>query len=168
MTYPDTVRGALYEAFVDPGKGLAAAKRDYWYERFVSRLEDRGIDEVDLKLAFPDPDTINPFFYLPRFHVELSPHMADSVAGGDVREPTGTLRSVVGRLTPPGTTWFGESNLLQIRIHGNKPKNAYENASAVFERWLHDLEERGFTVHKDYEFPRGLRDEIDEADRRPW
>jgi hypothetical protein len=75
---------------------------------------------------------------------------------------------IVGRLTPPGTTWFGESNLLQIRIHGNKPKNAYENASAVFERWLHDLEERGFTVHKDYEFPRGLRDEIDEADRRPW
>lgn len=169
MAFADSVWGAVYEALVDPGKGLAAAKRDYWYERYVSRLEERGIDEVDLELTFPDPETINPFFYVPRFHVELSPHDED---GEDERTGrTGTWRRIVGRFLPPGLDAFRRlwtSEMLEMPIHGSKPKSAYENASELYERWLRDLEDRGFTVHRAYEFPRGLRDAIDEEDRQPW
>lgn len=172
MTYAGTLFGALYEAFVDPRKGLAAAKRDYWYERYVSKLEEKGIDEVDLALTFPDPGTVNPFFYLPRFHVELSPHGEEVGEDGKGREgKTGSWRRTLGRFLPPGLDavrrlWVSE--MLEVPVHGNKPKSAYENASELFERWLRDLEERGFTVHRDYEFPRGLSDEIPEEDRRPW
>lgn len=172
MTYADSLLGAVYEALVDPGKGLAAAKRDYLYERYVSGLEERGIDEVDLELTFPDPETINPFFYLPRFHVELSPHGSEFDDGGSSEEgKTGTWRRVLGRLVPRrlgAVRRLWVSDALEIAVHGNKPKNAYESASELYERWLHDLEERGFTVHRDYEFPRGLQDAIDEEDRQPW
>lgn len=170
MTYADSVLGALYEALVDPRKGFTAAKRDYWYERYVSKLEERGIDEVDLVLTFPDPGTVNPFFYLPRFHVELSPHGTED--GGAEREgERGSWRRTLGRFIPPGLDavrrlWVSE--MLEVPVHGNKPKSAYENASELYERWLHDLEDRGFTVHKDYDFPRGLRDEIPEGERQPW
>ncbi|MFB6081176.1 MAG: hypothetical protein ABEJ81_09285 [Haloferacaceae archaeon] len=167
MTYADSILGAVYEAVVDPGKGLAAAKRDYRFERYVSGLEDRGVDEVDFRLTFPDPETINPFFYLPRFYLELSPHTADEAF--DRREP-GPWRRLAVRLVPvlARTGWLGGSDALQISVPVNKPKRAYENASDLFERWLHELEDRGFTVHKDYEFPRGLQSEIPEEDRRPW
>lgn len=169
MTYADSVLGAAYEALVDPRKGIAAAKRDYWYERYVSKLEERGIEAVDLELTFPDPETINPFFYLPRFHIELSPHEPDFVGAG--RDDIGSLRRVLRRFLPPGVNllrpnWMAK--VFQVPVYGNKPKSAYENASDLYERWLHDLEDRGFTVHRAYDFPRGLRDEIDEEDRQPW
>jgi hypothetical protein len=169
VTYADTVLGAAYEALVDPRKGIAAAKRDYWYERYVSKLEEQDIEAVDLELTFPDPGTINPFFYLPRFHVELSPHEPtfDEFGGAG----SGSLQRVLRRLLPPGVNvlrprWMAK--VFRVNVYGNKPKSAYENASDLYERWLRDLEGRGFTVYREYEFPRGLRDEIDEADRQPW
>ncbi|MFB6282287.1 MAG: hypothetical protein ABEH40_09730 [Haloferacaceae archaeon] len=171
MTYADSILGAVYEGLVDPGKGLAAAKRDYWYERYVSGLEERGVDEVDLELTFPDPETINPFFYLPRFHVQLSPHRSEFDDGPADPGASGAWRRIANRLLPPGLDairrlWVSE--ILEVPIHGNKPKSAYENASELYERWLRDLESRGFTVHRDYEFPRGLQDAIEEGDRQPW
>lgn len=170
MTYADSVPGVVYEALVDPRKGLAAAKRDYWYERYVSKLEQRGISEVDLELTFPDPKTINPFLYVPRFHVELSPHGSDADGEPDETE-RGSWRQVVGRFIPRrlgAMRRLVASRVLEMPVHGNKPKRAYENASELYERWLYDLEERGFDVHRNYEFPKGLRDKIDEGSRRPW
>lgn len=163
MTTAVGLRRALYEAVVDPGKGLAAAKRDYWYERCVSRLAERGIGEFDVTLRIPDPDTINPFFYRPQFSVGISPHAPefDPVPRG--HEDAGVrswllarIRSLTGR--------GGGSVGVDVPIYGTRPKSAYRNATEVYERWLHDLKERGFTVHTYYEFPRGLQGEIDEDD----
>lgn len=165
--YADSIWGAIYEAFIDPGKGLAAAKRDYQYERYVSNLAEKGIDEVDLRLTFPDPEMINPYFYLPRFHIELSPHMIDSDLEVQTQAGKSTFWGSLVSLFIP-SSWWSEVHALTIPVYGNTPMMAYENTSKLYERWLQNLEARGFTVHKDYQFPLGLRKKVAEEDRAPW
>lgn len=165
--YADNVVDAIFQAVVNPGKGLAAAKRDYQYEDYVSKLEERGIEEVDLRLTFPDPDQINPYFYLPRFHIEISPHMIDPELEARARARETDFLTSLAMWLVPSSLWR-KSNSLTIPIHGNTPRRAYENTSEFYKRWLQNLKARGFTVHKDYKFPRGLREKIAEEDRAPW
>lgn len=166
-SYPKSILGALYEAIIDPRKGLAAAKRDYMFERYISRLEDEDVDEVNLWLTFPDPAKINPLFYAPRFHIEISPHTLEtSPDDREFGDEDGYLSAIVERFTPTG--WLSGLDRLTTSVYGNKPKHAYEKTSTVYAKWLRNLEDRGFSVSKDYQFPRGLRTEIAEEDRAPW
>lgn len=165
VTKPNSLLGALYAGLVYPGKGLAVAKREYKYEHYIKQVTEQGIDELDLRLTLPNSDQLNPFFYVPRFYVTISPHWTSTIPEELEPETTGLLMGFLKWFIPRG--WQGDSDVHTVTVYGTKPEKAYVKAGELYKKWQEDLESRGFTVHADHEIPRGLTDRLDEEELPP-